>query len=147
MNNLEDYLSGAGENLYRDYISYLLKRLSFEKIVSAGAQELENVEQYCVVQGSALNEILDDVKKKFFGHLAVNSPNIWNTLSCRQAVDLLRGYISESNLIDEKKVEDIDIQSNVLYTFYLVFSYLAAVDAYQSKSVRRAMGIRKGLFG
>ncbi len=146
MNNLDSFLSGAGDRLYRAYIEHLVRKMPLQQVISAGAGELEIVESCCVAQRQELLSLIEPAKKAFIFYLYTNGLRVWNKFTCRDAAEFVEREIGSRNII-KSSVTDAEEIKNAMYSFFLVFSYLVAVDAHNSREFRKSMGIRKGLFG
>ena len=83
---------------------------------------------------------------RFVDHMRHKPPEFWERFSCRDAIGVIREEAGRVEFGLPGQVLSEEAGENLIYTYFVAFSFQFAEDAHASKVIRRAMGIKKGLF-
>lgn len=197
MSRFQDFLEGAGEKLYVDYLQHVLNDLDKKTIFSASAFEIWSVAlwraNYDRVslkyvpeptaqeiqkngelgfnesdKGEMGQKCLDSVHEVvlWIGQEAATDPSEYRSRSCEDQIGsmILRGWESggilshllpaetsleaaSNHFLINKGWREETVHHEILWSFYLAVSYRLLFSAHESRSTRKMLGLKKGLFG
>ncbi len=146
MDKLSTFLSRGGDKPYRNYIARIIRNVGVDYVVGMYQIELGRVEEQLGVGGAELSSRISPAYDRFVDHMRHKPPEFWERFSCREAIDVIREETGRIEFDAPEHVLSEEAGENLIYTYFLAFSFRFAEDAHGSKVVRKAMGIRRGLF-
>ena len=146
MDNLSTFLSRAGDKPYRNYSARIVQNVGVDYIAGMHQTELGRAEKHFGIGAGELSSRVAPAYDRFVDHMRHKPPEFWERFSCRDAIVVIREEAGRVEFGLPGQVLSEEAGENLIDTYFGAFSFQFAEDAHASKVIRRAMGIKKGLF-